>query len=179
MDARRPVAAAALAAMAAGFALSPPVATSGAPSRAPSPPARSAGTSRAPSPPAIASADLVLRAGASKTILRVPRVGRWRATCSADRRVAIAFVADRLLPTADVVVSRTAGAPVGRRIDPGDRFAPDTALAVVSQHWQIAPFASAQVRVTAADVAGRAIDAGCAASVVAVTGPDQGPTREG
>jgi hypothetical protein len=126
----------------------------------------------------------VLRAGAHKTILRVPRVGRWSAECSADRRVAIAFVADRLLASSDVTVARTSGGPVGHRMDPGGRFAPDPPLGVVVQHWQIAPFASAQVRVTAADVVARAVPRpgtlyDCSASVVAVTGPDQGPTREG
>jgi hypothetical protein len=134
--------------------------------------------------PAIASADLLLRAGASKTILHIPRVGWWTAACGRDRTVGIVFVPDHLLPTADVVVSRSSGAPLARRISPGHRVVPEPPLEVVSQHWQIAPFASAQVRVTSADVVGRALPAGgsgfdCAASVVAVTGPDQGPTREG
>jgi hypothetical protein len=171
MDARRPLAAAALAAAATGFALEPPPA---------GPADRSAARLAGPE---IASADLRVSAGRSATILRVPSVGRWSATCSPDHRVAIAFVADRLLPTSDVVVARTAGAPLGRRVDPGDAVRPDPPLEVVSERWQIAPFASAQVRVTSADVAGRGVhESGsrwsCAASVVAVTGPDQGATRE-
>jgi hypothetical protein len=134
--------------------------------------------------PAIASADLLLRAGASKTILHVPRVGWWTARCGRDHKVAIDFVPDHLLPTSDVVVSRSSGAPLARRISPGHRVVPEPPLEVVSQHWQIAPFGSAQVRVTSADVVGRAFqergsDLTCAASAVAVTGPDQGPTREG
>ena len=90
-----------------------------------------------------------------------------------------AVVADHLLPTSDIVVSRSSGAPLARRVGPHHRVIPDPPLEVVSQHWQIAPFASAQVRVTSADVAGRVVDETCMTSVVAVTGPDQGPTREG
>lgn len=175
MDARRPLTAAALAAAATALAVLPQAAGSADP-RAPS---RLSADPR----PAIASADLVLDAGASATILRIARVGRWTASCGRDDTIAIAFVADRLLATADVVVARTAGAPLGRRVDPGGRIVPDAPLAVVSQHWQIAPFAAAQVRVTSADVVGRSfrqsgLPTRCAASVVAVTGPDQGPTRE-
>ena len=127
--------------------------------------------------PAIASADLLLRNGSTKTILHVPRVGRWTAKC--DGKIAIEFVADHLLPTSDIVVSRSSGAPLARRVGPHHRVIPDPPLEVVSQHWQIAPFASAQVRVTSADVAGRVVGHDCMTSVVAVTGPDQGPTREG
>jgi hypothetical protein len=143
------------------------------------------GAEGSPDPrPAIASADLLLRAGASRTILHIPRVGWWTAHCGRDHKVAIEFVADHRLPTADVVVSRSAGAKLARRISPGHRVVPEPPLEVASQHWQIAPFASAQVRVTSADVVGRAFqergsELTCAASVVAVTGPDQGPTREG
>ena len=102
--------------------------------------------------PAIASADLLLRAGKSKSILHVPGAGWWTAKCG--------------------------------RISGHHRVVPEPPLEVVSQHWQIAPFASAHVRVTSADVVARALppsgsDLSCAASVVAVTGPDQGPTREG
>jgi hypothetical protein len=172
MDACRPLLAAALAAATTAFAADPQAAGVETAGRA---------VSRAP---AVASADLVLAAGASKTILSVPRVGRWSASCTRDHRVAISFVAGRLLPTADVVVARSSGAPLARRVNPGHRVAPEDALDVVSQHWQIAPFAAAQVRVTSADVVGRGLQergsaTACAASVVAVTGPDQGPTREG
>jgi hypothetical protein len=158
MDARPLLA---LAAVATAFALQP----------------RAAGSADAG--PAIASADLLLRAGASKTILHVPKVGWWTASCGRDRKVAIDFVADHLLPTSDVVVSRTSGGPLARRISAHHRVIPDPPLEVVSQHWQIAPFAEAQVRVTSADVAGRVVGEYCMTSVVAVTGPDQGPTREG
>jgi hypothetical protein len=128
--------------------------------------------------PAIASADLLLGAGASKAILHIPHVGWWTAKCGRDRTVAIEFVADHLLPTSDVVVARTSGGPLARRISAHQRVIPDPPLEVVSQHWQIAPFAAAQVRVTSADVAGRVVGEDCMTSVVAVTGPDQGPTRE-
>ena len=55
---------------------------------------------------------------------------------------------------------------------------------MIAQRWQIAPFAAAQVQVTAATVVARSIGErgtghACAASVVAVTGPDQGATRTG
>jgi hypothetical protein len=157
----RLVAAAALAAIGTALIAQPPAAGSGDPR------------------PAIASADLLLRAGRSKTILHVPKVGWWTATCGRDGKVAIDFVADQLLPSSDIVVSRSSGAPIARRVGPHHRVKPDPPLEVVSQHWQIAPFASAQVRVTSADVAGRVVDESCMTSVVAVTGPDQGPTREG
>ena len=164
MDARIALAAAALAAIATALVVQPRAAGSADPR------------------PAIASADLLLRNGSTKTILHVPRVGWWTAKC--EGKVVIAFVADHLLPTSDVVVSRSSGPPLARRISPHHRVVPDPPLEVVSQHWQIAPFASAQVRVTSANVVGRTLpgdDAAfaCAASVVAVTGPDQGPTREG
>jgi hypothetical protein len=159
----RSLAAAALAALATALVIQP----------------RAAGDVPPDPRPAIASADLLLRAGKSKVILHVPRVGWWTATCRRDRKVAIDFVADHLLPTSDIVVSRTSGAPIARRVGPHHRVKPDPPLEVVSQHWQIAPFASAQVRVTSADVAGRVVDESCMTSVVAVTGPDQGPTREG
>lgn len=144
---------------------------------------RSAAAS-APRTAAIRSADARLSRGATRTILRLPRIGRWTAACGADGRVAITFTADHLLATSDLVVSRTAGAPLGRRLDPGDAVTPDPAADVLSQRWQIAPFAAAQVQVTSATVAARRIGEGgtghaCAASVVAVTGPDQGATQTG
>ena len=110
--------------------------------------------------PAITSADLLLRAGSSKTILHIPKVGWWTAKCGR-------------------VVSRTSSAPLARRISPHHRVTPDPPLEVVLQHWQFMPFAEAQVRVTTADVVGRVVGAYCMTSVMAVTGPDQGPTREG
>src|SRR4051794_7557756 len=91
----------------------------------------------------ILSADARLRAGQERTILAVPRVGRWRAQCAAHDGVGVAFAADRLLATSDLVVSLTAGPPLGRRVDPGDVVAPDPPGAGLSQRWQIAPFAAA------------------------------------
>ena len=134
-------------------------------------------------PSGIASADLRLSAGHAKTILRVRGLGRWTASCSAAGHVGVTFTADHLLPTSDLVVTRTDGPPLARRIDPGDAVEPDPAGAVLAQRWQIAPFAAAQVQVTAATVAARSTGErggyACAASVVAVTGPDQGATRTG
>ena len=69
-------------------------------------------------------------------------------------------MADRLLPTSDLVVARTAGAPLSRRVDPGDRVAPEPPGAVLMQRWQIAPFAAAQVQVSVANVAGRTVGGG-------------------
>jgi hypothetical protein len=128
----------------------------------------------------ILSADLRIVAGGSKSILSVPRLGRWTATCASADTVTIRFKADHLLPTSDVVVSRSSGPPLGLRVDPGDRVTAEPPAAVLSQRWQIAPFAAAQVHVTAATVAGRRASATqCAASVVAVIGPDQGSTVTG
>ena len=53
---------------------------------------------------------------------------------------------------------------------------PDPAAKILSERWQIAPFAAAQVQVAVATVAGRATSTGCAASVLVLTGPDQGAT---
>ena len=129
-------------------------------------------------PSGISSADLRLSAGHAKTILSIRGLGRWTASCSARARVSVTFTADFLLPTSDLVITRTAGRPLARRIDPGDIVTPDRAATVISQHWQIAPFAAAQVQVSSATVTARRVDARtCSASVVVVTGPDQGATR--
>ena len=128
----------------------------------------------------VLSADLRLGAGGSKLILDVPRVGRWIASCAAGDTVGVRFKADRLLATSDVVVARSSGPPLGLRVDPGDVVRAEPPTAVLSQRWQIAPFAAAQVHVTAATVTARRVDESqCAASVVAVIGPDQGATRTG
>src|SRR4051794_1240705 len=129
----------------------------------------------------VLSADLRVSAPASKLILRVPRVGRWTAVCpAASGTVGIRFVADRLLATSDVVVARSSGPPLGQRVDPGDVVLAEPPAPVLSQRWQIAPFASAQVHVTAATVVARRVsESECAASVVAVIGPDQGATVTG
>ena len=129
----------------------------------------------------VLSADLRVSADGSKLILRVPRVGRWTATCPASSgMVGVRFVADHLLATSDVVVARSSGPPLGLRVDPGDAVVAEPPAPVLSQRWQIAPFASAQVRVTAATVVARRVsESQCAASVVAVIGPDQGATVTG
>src|SRR4051812_33728742 len=88
-------------------------------------PARAALTARSRRDARILSADARLRAGQARTILAVPRVGRWTAQCAAHDDVGVAFAADRLLATSDLVVSLTAGPPLGRRLDPGDVVAPD------------------------------------------------------
>src|SRR5262249_29877357 len=72
----------------------------------------------------------------------------------------------RLLPTADLVVTRTAGPPLARTVNPGERVTPEPAGAVLAQRWQIAPFSSAPTPVTVASVAGRVVGHQCAASVV-------------
>src|SRR5690349_21854863 len=107
MDARLVLAAAVLA---AAFAVQP----------------RAAGDVPRDPRPAIASADLLLRPGAGKVILHVPRVGWWTARC--DDKVSIEFVADHLLPTSDIVVSRTSGTPLARRVNPHHRVIPDPPL---------------------------------------------------
>ncbi|MDA0161959.1 hypothetical protein OM076_16920 [Solirubrobacter ginsenosidimutans] len=129
----------------------------------------------------VLSADLRVSAPTSKLILRVPRVGRWTATCpAASGTVGVRFVADHLLATSDIVVARSSGPPLGLRVDAGDTVLAEPPAAVLSQRWQIAPFASAQVHVTAATVVARRVDESqCSASVVAVIGPDQGATVTG
>jgi hypothetical protein len=126
----------------------------------------------------VLSADLRMPAGGSRPILRVPRVGRWTAICpAASGTVGVRFFADHLLATSDVIVARSSGPPLGLRVDPGDAVVPEPPAPVLSQRWQIAPFASAQVHVTAATVVARRVsERECAASVVAVIGPDQGAT---
>ncbi len=69
--------------------------------------------------------------------------------------VKVTFTADHLLPTSDLVIARTQGAPLATTIQPGKTVSSETAK-VLSERWQIAPFAAAQVQVTVATVAGRA-----------------------
>ena len=57
----------------------------------------------------------------TRTILRRPGPRPLdRRVAGADGHVAVTFTADHLLATSDLVVSRTAGPPLGRRLDPGD-----------------------------------------------------------
>jgi hypothetical protein len=125
------------------------------------PSARSAAAIEGPS---IRSRAARLAAGRSMTVLTVPRIGWFVVACGADRRSRVTFRRDQLLPTSDIVIT---GPRQGR---------------TVSATWQIAPFASAGVRVTWAHVVSRPLSPrqlfGCAASAIAIVGPDQGPTEE-
>ena len=125
-------------------------------------------------PTGITSADARLQTGAHKTLLAQKGLGRWVASCS-KQGVTVTFTADRLLPTSDLVIAGTQGAPRARTIQPSKTVSSATAT-VLSERWQIAPFAAAQVQVAVATVAARATHAGCAASVLVLTGPDQGAT---
>src|SRR4051812_46237070 len=125
-------------------------------------------------PSGIASADARLQPGERKTLLDQKGLGRWAAACSSGG-VRVTFTADRLLPTSDVVVARTQGAPLATTVQPRRTVSSET-RDVLSERWQIAPFAAAQVQVALATVAGRATKTGCAASVLVLTGPDQGAT---
>jgi hypothetical protein len=124
----------------------------------------------------VRSADARLQPGSHKTLLAVRGLGRWVARC--ERGVSVTFIADRLLPTSDLVVTR-AGAPLARRVDPGEHVQAEPPAAVIAEHWQIAPFAAAQVQVATASVAGSVTGDQCAASVLVTTGPDQGATITG
>jgi hypothetical protein len=114
--------------------------------------------------PFIRSRAARLAPGRSMTVLAVPRVGRFVVACGADRRSRVTFRRDFLLPTSDIVVT---GRRQGR---------------TVAATWQIGPFAAGGVRVTWARVVSRALSPrqlfGCAASAIAIVGPDQGPTKE-
>jgi hypothetical protein len=118
-----------------------------------------------------------IQAGGRATVLRVRRLGRFVVRCDGHRRSAVAFVADHLLPSADVVV-RSARGRRARMAHPDRSWAawPATA-AVIAETWQIAPLAAAGVRVSVVHVAARRLPSGCAASALALTGPDQGPTK--
>jgi hypothetical protein len=127
-------------------------------------------------PSGIASADARLRDGQTRTLLTVHGLGRFTASC-APGRVGVSFTADHLLPTSDLVVERTHGAPLATGVGPDRSLTPEPPAAVLSQHWQFAPFAAAQVQVATASVAGRAIGTReCSASALVTTGPDQGAT---
>jgi hypothetical protein len=134
------------------------------------------GTQQRVRPSGIVSADARIAAGETRTLLQVHGLGRFSVTC-ASGHVGVTFTADHLLPTSDLVVERTHGTPLARGLRPDGEVTPEPPAAVLSQHWQIAPFAAAQVQVAIASVAARAIgDRACSASVLVLTGPDQGPT---
>jgi hypothetical protein len=118
-----------------------------------------------------------IRPGRRETVLTVGRLGRFVVSCSARGHAALTFVADRLLPSADVVAGG-AGATRARMVHPGRRWTAWRRPArFVAQTWQVAPFAAADVRVFVVHVAvRRAGNSGCASSALALIGPNQGPT---
>jgi hypothetical protein len=111
-----------------------------------------------PTPPAQPAGDTAtthvarvkqLREGERVVLLRLNRVGRLIVSCDAKGRPASAFVADRLLPTASLVVDRSGSHAISDVIQPRQRFAPPlTRSRAVFQSWQIAPFAKGNVRIT-------------------------------
>jgi hypothetical protein len=90
-----------------------------------------------------------LRAGERAVLVRLDRVGRVIVSCDEKGRPSSAFVADRLLPTASVVVDRGGSPTISGVLQPNRRFAPPpTRMRATFETWQIAPFAKANVRVT-------------------------------
>jgi hypothetical protein len=127
-----------------------------------------------PAGPFIRSLAARVAAGRSARLVSLPRIGRFTVACGRDRRSRVTFRAARLLPTSDLVVSSPRGA-AGATLQPS-RVRSGASARVVAETWQIAPFAAAGVRVVTVHVAGRATSSGCAASAVAIVGPDQGST---
>ena len=94
-------------------------------------------------------ADVIeLRAGESRPLVRVPRVGRLRVACRGDGRVAVVFVAARRLPTAAVTVSTERHGVVRRTVQPNQRIRLSAAGPGDLQTWQIAPFAKSAIVTT-------------------------------
>lgn len=116
-------------------------------------------------------------------LLSPPRIGKLLVSCDASRGPSVAFRADRLLPTSDVVVSGTGAVPAQTTLQPGRRYQPAAASPVLLQTWHIGPFASANVRLTTISVAARLLSVreswDCAASAKAEVAPSQGATAEG
>jgi hypothetical protein len=123
----------------------------------------------------IRSRDARIRAGDGTTLLSIPRVGRFSVACGAGRRSRVTFRAAWRLPTSDVVVS-DAGDAAAATLQPSRTFSRPAAR-VLAQTWQIAPFASAGVRVVTVHITARPVGSGCAAAAMAITGPDQGHSR--
>ena len=118
-----------------------------------------------------------IQADRRATVLHLHDVGRFVVSCDRDRRSAVTFVADHLLPSADIVVRGTRGVR-GRMLHPDRAWAAWSRPAPgVAETWQIAPLAAAGVRVSMVHVTARRLPSDCAASALALTGPDQGPTR--
>ena len=89
-----------------------------------------------------------LRGGERAVLLRLDRVGRLIVRCDRKGRPASAFIADRLLPTASLVVDRSGSQAISDVIQPEQRFAPSPARRrAVFETWQIAPFAKGDVRI--------------------------------
>ena len=105
--------------------------------------------------PATARASIHSRAarileGRSARLLSLARIGRFTVACGADRRSRVTFRAAWLLPTSDLVVSSPRGATPAT-LQPS-RSVVRPAARVVAETWQIAPFASAGVRVVTVHV---------------------------
>jgi hypothetical protein len=86
-----------------------------------------------------------LHAGQRGLLLNIGNIGRFTAKCDRAGRPSVTFTAAFLLPTASITV--TMGARVIRRtLDPGHRLRSPSGTGL--QTWQVAPFASAEVRIT-------------------------------
>jgi hypothetical protein len=152
-------------------------------------PAPSAPAPRAPAAAAPAAGERVvardarLRAGRRGfVLLSLDRVGELAVDCDA-RGPAVAFRADRLLATSDVVVAVAGGPPVATTLQPGRRYRPAPPAGALLQTWHVAPFAAAGVRLLTMTVAGRRLSAhegyACAVSARAELAAPQGATRTG
>jgi hypothetical protein len=123
-----------------------------------------------------------LAAGAQDfVLLALPEIGQLLVSCDAAEGPSVAFRADARLPTSDVVVSGTGATPEETTLQPERRYQPTPASSALLQTWHIAPFASANVRLTAISVAARRLSQrdpwDCAASAKASVSPSQGATR--
>ena len=112
-------------------------------------------------------------------LLRMPRVGRLTARCSAEGAASVVFTAGRLLPTSAVTVASAGRTVVRRLVHPEHRVAIPAAGPSDFQTWQVEPFAKAGVRVTTISVAmGRspgapAYDCGFSAHATTTSEPAQ------
>ena len=94
-----------------------------------------------------------LRRGERALLLRLPRVGRLTARCSAHDAASVAFTAAPFLPTAAVTVASPGRAVIRRIVHPEQRVAIPPSGPSDFQTWQVEPFAKAGVRVTTISVA--------------------------
>jgi hypothetical protein len=137
----------------------------------------------APGSAAVRSRAVRMSAGRRRAVLRLRDVGRFVVSCRPDRRATVAFRPDHLLPTADVVVHGPRGVRAAT-VQPERRWtAWRRPSRVLAETWQVAPFAAAEVRVHVVRVVSRRLPRqeafGCAASALAISGPDQGATGTG